>query len=56
MQDPPSIGHAMDPIKMKNPPTARRTFVAVVIVPIVNRPAWNVPVSDEGELEAELSC
>ena len=44
----------MNPIKMKKPPTSRRTSVAVVIVPIVNLPASNVPVSDEGELEAEL--
>lgn len=48
--------HAMDPIKMKKPPTSHRTSVAVVIIPIVNRPAWNLPVYDEGELEAELIC
>ena len=46
----------MDPIIMKKPPTSRRTSVAVVILPTVNRTAWNVPVYDEGELEAELIC
>ena len=46
----------MDPIKMKNSPTPRRISVAVIIIPIVYPPAWNVPVYDEGELEPELIC
>lgn len=46
----------MNPIKMKKPPTSRRTSVAVVIVPILNCAAWNVPAYDEGEVEAELIC
>ena len=41
---------------MKKPAISPRTSVAVVIIPIVKRPAWNVPVYDEGELEAELIC
>lgn len=56
MYDSAFIRHAMDPIKMKKPPTLRRTSVAVIIIPIVNPPAWNVPVYDEGELEPELIC
>ena len=46
----------MDPIKLKKPPTSRRTSVAVDIIPPVNPPAWNVLVYDEREVEAELIC
>ena len=46
----------MNPIKMKKPPTSRCTSVAVVVVPILNCAAWNVPAYDEGGLEAELIC
>ena len=51
-----SLDMPIDPIKLKKPPTSRRTSVAVNIVPLVNPPAWNVPVYDEGEVEAELIC
>lgn len=56
MYGPPFIRHAMDPINLKKPPASRRTSVAVVIIPVVNPPAWNVPIYDEAELEAELIC
>ena len=46
----------MNPIKMRKPPTSRRTSVAVVVVPILNCAVCNVPAHDEGELEAELIC
>lgn len=44
----------MNPTKMKEPLTYRRTPVAVVIVPILNCAAWHVPTCDEGELDAGL--
>ena len=46
----------MDPIKLKKPPNPRRTPVTVNIIPLVNPPAWNVLVYDEGEVEAKLIC
>ena len=45
----------MNPIKMKEPLTYRRTSVVVLIVPILNRAAWNVLACNEGELNAELN-
>ena len=46
----------MNPIEMKKPPTSRCTSVAVVVVPILNCAAWNVPAYDERKLEAALIC